>query len=79
MAGTNVNLICSVESSLKVRLHFSCFNISIRETKLPNNTVIEVSLPLAAKHHLDKETCTCVVQYMKFKATASISLNISSK
>ncbi|CAG2207342.1 unnamed protein product [Mytilus edulis] len=78
MAGTNVKLICSVESSLKILLQLSCLNISIRETKIPNNTVMQVALQLEAKAHFDKELCTCVVQYKKFKASTSISLNISS-
>ncbi|CAC5408453.1 unnamed protein product [Mytilus coruscus] len=78
MAGTNVNLRCSVESNLKIDLQFACLNISIRETKLTNDTVMQVSIPLKAKAHLDKETCTCIVQYKKYKTTTSISLNISS-
>lgn len=79
MAGTNVKLICSVESSLKILLQLSCLNISIKETKITNNTVMQVVLPLEAKAHFDKEICTCVVQYRTFKASTSISLNISSK
>ncbi|XP_052066123.1 uncharacterized protein LOC127705811 [Mytilus californianus] len=77
VSGTNINLSCSIITSLEIQMHWNCLNFTSVQVEQINSTFTAI-LFLHLRSSYNGRICTCIARFKQITSSATITLNISS-
>lgn len=78
VSGTNINLSCSIITTLEIKMHWNCLNFTSVQLEQINSTYT-ATLFMHLRSSYNGRICSCIARFKQITSSATITLNISSK
>ncbi|VDI47658.1 Hypothetical predicted protein [Mytilus galloprovincialis] len=77
VSGTNINLSCSLITTLDIQMHWDCLNLTSLQFEQRKATYTATFF-LHLRSRFNGRKCTCVARFKQITTSSTITLNISS-